>query len=680
MVKVTINGKILEVEEGLSLIQACELAGVEIPRFCYHEKLKVAGNCRMCLVEVEKMRKPIASCAMPVSEGMVVHTDSELVKKAREGVMEFLLINHPLDCPICDQGGECDLQDQAMLYGKGCSRFEENKRAVQEKNMGPLIKTFMTRCIHCTRCIRFAEDIAGTEELAAFGRGENMEISTYLEKAVSSELSGNMIDICPVGALTSKPYSFKARSWELNKTESIDVSDAVGSNIRIDSRGNEVMRILPRLNDNINEEWISDKTRFMYDGLKNQRLDRPYVRVEGKLLPASWEEAFTVLTKKIKQLHPNEIAAIAGDLADAESILMLRDIMKSLGSTNIDSMQEGINLDTSHRCSYLFNSSIAGIEQSDLCLIIGANPRYEATMINARIRKRWLQGNYDVYSIGEELDLTYPVENLGEDPKILEEILDGKHQFSQVLKNSKYPMIILGYGALKRQDCQAILYIISKIVTKYNIVKGGWNGFNMLHRCASTVAALDLGFVPGEDGKNVEQILESVSNREVKFIYLLGADDIDTSKLREDSFVVYQGHHGDKAASIADVILPGAAYSEKNGTYINLEGRAQKIRKSIQPPGEAKEDWSILMQLANYLKIKLPYTCEDDLAKYLAKESPSFANIGHLSKVEWHSFGKKGKLLDQNIKSLKINYYLSNVICRSSRTMAKCADQFGMQE
>ena len=652
------------------------MADVEIPKFCYHDRLKVAGNCRMCLVEVEGAKKLVASCATPISGGMVVHTDSEKVKKAREGVMEFLLINHPLDCPICDQGGECDLQDQTMAYGKGDSRFSENKRSIEDKDIGPLIKTHMTRCIHCTRCIRFSNDIAGTKELAAFGRGETMEVSTYLQHTVTSELSGNMIDICPVGALTSRPYKFKARSWELVKTESIDVLDAVGSNIRVDSRGSEVLRILPRLNEDINEEWISDKTRFAYDGLKNQRLDRPYVKIDGKLTPVSWEEALSFIKDKVKQVKADEMAAITGDLVDSESILVLRDIMKSLGSPHIDCMQEGAKFDFRHRCSYIFNSSIAGIEKSDLCLIIGANPRYEATMINARIRKRWLQGNYKIYSIGEKLDLTYPVQHLGDNPKRLSEILQGKHKILNALEKAKYPMMILGYGALQGEDWQEMLYVCNNIANKYGFINDDWNGFNVLHRSASRVAALDLGFVPEKNGMHVDQILNATNNHSIKLLYLLAADEIDTTTLRNDCFIIYQGHHGDKSALVADVILPGAAYTEKNATYVNLEGRAQRTRKAVHTPGEAKEDCLILMLLANNLDIKLPYSNKEEFENKLTKEVSCFRNIGSIVKAKWQDFGIKGNLLDKRIKSLKMNYYLSDSICRASKTMARCVDQF----
>jgi NADH-quinone oxidoreductase subunit G len=671
MPKLVINGKTIEVEQGLTLIQACELAGVEIPRFCYHEKLRVAGNCRMCLVEVEKSPKPVASCAMPVAEGMVVHTDSPLVKKAREGVLEFLLINHPLDCPICDEGGECDLQDQTLMYGRGTNRFAENKRAVEDKYMGPLVKTQMTRCIHCTRCIRFVSEIAGVEELGAVGRGEHMEVTTYVEKSITSELSGNLIDICPVGALTSKPYEFKARSWELRKTESIDVLDAVGSNIRIDVRGKEVMRILPKLHEDINEEWISDKTRFAYDGLQNQRLDVPMIKVEGKLQPTSWPEALKFLKQHLKSIVGNEIAAIVGDLVDAESIMVLKDIMLALKTPHIDCMQEGAKVDYSHRANYLFNTSIAGIEQSDLCLLIGANPRYEATLVNARIRKRWMRGNYPVYSIGSRDDLTYNVNNLGDDPKILQDIISGKHPLTKRLQNAKNPMLIIGSGALMRDDYNVILYLCSEIAKKYGFVKENWNGFNILHTAASRVAALDLGFVPQKGGMYTREILEAAKKQKIKAVYLLGADEIDTEKLK-DTFVIYQGHHGDKSAHIADIILPGVAYTEKEATYVNLEGRVQRTNAAVWPHGEAKEDWLVLKMVADILNIKLAYQTKDELRKKMGKVSSTFNIYDKVVSEKWYGCGIKGELLNQPVTSRKFNYYFTDPICRASKTMAKC--------
>jgi len=672
MINVIINNKKLQVEEGSSIIQACEKAGVEVPRFCYHEKLKVAGNCRMCLVDVDGRNKPVASCAAVVHEDMVVRTNTPVIKKAREGVMEFLLANHPLDCPICDQAGECDLQDQAMKYGSGSSRFFEDKRAVQDKYMGPLIKTHMTRCIHCTRCIRFATDIAGVEEIGAFGRGEEMEVSTYVGKAITSELSGNMIDICPVGALTSKPYAFKARSWELKKTETIDVSDAVGSNIRVDTRGMEVFRVLPRLHENINEEWISDKTRFSYDGLRNQRLDRPYVRVGGVLKPSTWEEAMSLISKKISRLKGKEIGAIIGDMADAESIMVLKDIMKHFDSPNMDCLPDGIHMDIKNRSSYLFNTTIAGIEESDLCLIIGSDPRHEATMVNARLKKRSMVGGFKVFSVGNSVDLTYPVQHLGADVSILEEIAKGKHKISSALKAAKKPMMIVGYGALSRNDSPAILKLCDKILSQYKFIQKDWNGFNVIHTAASTVAALDLKFVPQLGGMDAKNIINSVVNNDLKFLYLLGADGISTANIKNKSFIVYQGHHGDRSAHVADVILPGAAFTEKDATYVNLEGRAQRTRICTNPPGNAKEDWVILKDIADQIGIKLKYTNKSELHESMCKISPSFCELDSVSREVWGGCGVKGKVSDEKISNIEMNYYMSNSICRSSKIMASC--------
>jgi len=673
MVEIIIDSKNIHIEKGSSIIQACEKSGIEIPRFCYHEKLKVAGNCRMCLVEVNG--RLVASCAMEVSEGMVVDTKTENVKKAREGVMEFLLINHPLDCPICDQGGECDLQDQAMKYGKCSSRFEEDKRSVKDKYFGPLIKTQMTRCIHCTRCVRFATDIAGVEEIGTFGRGENLEISTYLTKTITSELSGNLIDVCPVGALTSAPYAFKARSWELKKTETIDVSDAIGSNIRVDSRGMQVQRILPRLNEDINEEWISDKTRFFYDGLSNQRLDRPYIRSGNYLKEATWEDALDLIKVRAKGLNGDQMAAIAGDMADCESIMVLKDIMDYLGSPNIDSVPNGVYLDSRSRSSYLFNTSIAGIENSDLCLLIGADPRHEATMINARIRKRWLRGGYKIFSIGQKLDLTYPVELLGSDPKILESILKGEDKCVPALKSAKRPMMIIGYGALSREDADHILYLCSKIAEKYGFIESEWNGFNILHRSASIVGALDLKFVPGPEGMRTGEIINATISNDIKFLYLLGADDIDVRNLKNSSFIVYQGHHGDKSANIADVVLPGAAFTEKDATYVNIEGRIQRGRLCVDRVGQAKEDCAILLEVAAKLGVKLKYQTKEELRKAMCLVSKNFSNLDNISKNKWVGCGKKGRLNSDKISSLPNNYYTSNVICRASKTMADCVDK-----
>ncbi len=670
MPKLTIDGKEIVVEEGATVIQACEQLGIEVPRFCYHPRLAVAGNCRMCLVEVEKSPKPVASCAMPASDNMVVHTNTPMVKKAREGVMEFLLINHPLDCPICDQAGECDLQDQAMAYGKGKSCYKEEKRAVEDKDFGPLIKTHMTRCIHCTRCVRFATEVAGVEDLGAAYRGENMEIMTYVEKTISSELSGNIVDLCPVGALTSKPYAFKARSWELEKTESIDVLDAVGSNIRIDSRGIEVMRILPRLNEDINEEWISDKTRYACDGLSRQRLYNPYIKKDGKLAKASWEEAYDLIKEKLKLLQGKEMAAIAGDLIDVESMYALRDLMKKLGCKNIDCRQNKEKIEGKNRADYLFNTTIAGIEESDFCLIIGSNPRKEAAVLNARIRKSFLK-DMKVALIGPRFDLTYDYEYLGEELKILEEILAGKHPIVNVIKQAKKPMLILGEQVLTLEDGEQIFKLVKQIAIKHGFVKEGWNGYNYLNSKAARVGGLDIGFVPGKGGYSVEEILKEP----IKFIYLLGSDEIDFNNLK-DSFIVYQGHHGDKGAHIADVVLPGCAYTEKNATYVNLEGRVQRTKRAVFARGEAKEDCQIIIDLAAYLGIELGFSNLIELRTNLGNEFPHFKELDKISKSEF--------ILDEseyNCKTIAIgyndkSYYLTDPISRASVTMAKCVSAF----
>ncbi|WP_020593660.1 NADH-quinone oxidoreductase subunit NuoG [Kiloniella laminariae] len=675
MPKLTIDGKEIEVANGLTVLQACELAGAEIPRFCYHERLSVAGNCRMCLVEMERAPKPIASCAMPVGEGMVIKTDTDLVKKARKGVMEFLLINHPLDCPICDQGGECDLQDQAMAFGLDHGRYKENKRAVKEKYMGPLIKTIMTRCIQCTRCVRFSTEVAGIEEVGLLHRGEKVEITT-LEKAVNSELSGNLVDVCPVGALTSKPYAFNARPWELKKVNSIDVMDALGSNIRIDVRGREVLRVLPRIHEDVNEEWITDKTRYITDGLKRQRLDRPYVRVDGKLRAASWDEAFAVIKDKITGLKGTEIAALAGDLCDAESMLALKDLMANLGSENIDCRQDGAKLDASSRADYLFNSSIAGIEEADAVLIVGSNPRWEAALINTRLRKRFLTGALKVGVIGEAVDLTYDYDYLGAGPDTLKEVAEGKNAFAKVLEGAKKPMIILGMGALARKDGAGVFALAKKISKKFDLVHEGWNGFNVLHTAASRVAALDLGFVPGKKGLDVEATLAAAEKGKIKAVYLLGADELDVSKLK-DAFVIYQGHHGDKGASVADVILPGAAYTEKNGTYVNTEGRVQLGRLAAFPPGEAREDWTIIRALSEQVGEALPYDNLGQLRQRLIEVNPVFAAVDQIGQSDWNDKASdKGEISSDPFVLAIENFYMTDPISRSSETMSACTAQF----
>ncbi|MEK9945276.1 MAG: NADH-quinone oxidoreductase subunit NuoG [Alphaproteobacteria bacterium] len=675
MATLTIDGKEITVEDGLTVLQACEEAGAEVPRFCYHDRLSIAGNCRMCLVEMEKSPKPIASCAMPAADGMVIHTNTPTVKKAREGVMEFLLINHPLDCPICDQGGECDLQDQAMAFGRDRNRFEENKRAVKDKNIGPLVKTIMTRCIHCTRCIRFATEVAGVEELGATGRGEETEVGTYVEKALSSELSGNIIDLCPVGALTSKPYSFTARPWELRKTETIDVMDAVGSNIRVDARGREVMRVLPRLNEEINEEWISDKTRFACDGLQRGRLDKPYVRQNGKLVPASWVQAFDAIANELDGLDGAKIAALAGDLVDAEAMMALKDLMDAVGAPNIDCRQDGAKLDTTVRAGYLFNSGIAGIEDADALLLIGSNPRWEAPLVNARIRKRWLQGDFPVAAIGVPHDLTYPVEQLGTGPDALQALLAGGG-FADTLKGAERPMIIVGQGALARTDGDKVLHAARALAEAVGAVTDSWNGFNVLHSAAARVGGLDLGFVPGAGGLDRQGILDGAANGAIEVVYLLGADEIDMAPLK-NAFVVYQGHHGDAGAAQADVVLPGAAYTEKPGTYVNTEGRVQRAFRAAFPPGDAREDWAIIRALSERLGKPLAYDSLEQLRARLVAVAPTFGDLDARPQAAWGDFGAAGDMEVQPFAPAINDFYLTNAVSRASETMHSCADTYG---
>lgn len=672
MPNLKVNGKDVTFDAGMTILQACEIAGEEIPRFCYHERLKIAGNCRMCLVQVEGgPPKPVASCAMPAAEGMVVHTNTPMVKKAREGVMEFLLINHPLDCPICDQGGECDLQDQAMAYGRGVNRYNENKRAVPEKYLGPLITTFMNRCIHCTRCVRFIDDVAGVSELGAVNRGEKMEITTYIDKSLTSELSGNIVDLCPVGALTSRPYKYRGRPWELRKTESVDVLDAVGSNIRIDSRGKEVMRILPRVNEDINEEWISDKTRYAYDGLKLQRLDRPYIRKEGKLVEASWDEALKLVAERLTKTKPENIAALAGDLVDCESVYALGELLDQLQVFHRDCRQDGAKLDPSKRVSYLFNTTIAGIERADVCLLIGTNPRIEAPILNARIRKAQLQNGLKVGLIGARAELTYQYQDLGDSPEVLQQVLEGDHEFASLLKEAKNPMLILGMSALKRHDGHSILAAARQIAENCQMVREDFNGFNILHRAAGRVGALDLGFVPKDKGKNTKEIIHACTKGEIEVLYLLGADEIPVEQLGK-VFVIYQGHHGDAGAHRADVIFPGAAYTEKNATYVNTEGRAQHAYLATYPLGEAKEDWNIIAQLSHYMSIEPAYKNIEDIRKLMAGVSPVFSQIGQVTKAPWADFGHKGVLASEPFIQDIESFYRTDVISRISRVMAQC--------
>jgi NADH-quinone oxidoreductase subunit G len=695
MAKLIIDGKEIEADPGLTLLQACEMAGAEIPRFCYHERLSIAGNCRMCLVEWVGSPKPQASCALQVRDipanrdgtPAKINTNSPIARKAREGVMEFLLINHPLDCPICDQGGECDLQDQAMGYGRAAfNRYREYKRAVEDKYMGPLVKTSMTRCIHCTRCIRFATEVAGVPDLGATGRGEDMEITTYLEKAIGSELSGNVIDLCPVGALLSKPYSFTARPWELRKTESIDVMDAMGCNIRVDSRGREVMRFLPRVNEAVNEEWLGDKSRFVWDGLKRQRLDQPYVRRDGTLRPASWAEAFDVVASKLKATAPEKIAAIVGDLAAVEEIKALKDLMRSFGVKNLDCRQDGAKLGATSRQGYLFNTTFQNVEAADALLLIGTNPRWEAPVLNARIRKTWLNGNLKIANVGAAYDLTYPVQQLGASPSVLEEIAAGTHAFASVLKDAKRPMLVIGQGALARNDGAAILNLASRIASATGMIgpagtstEGGWNGFNVLHSAAARVGALDAGFVPEAGGRDVAGILDGAGKGEIEFIYLLGADEIDAGWLGR-AFVVYQGTHGDAGAHRADVILPGAAYTEKSGLYVNTEGRVQLANRATFPPGSAKEDWAILRALSDVAGKRLPYDDIEALRRAIIAEAPLFGmrdvappSTGADPGI-WNAIGVEGAVdAHRPLESAMGDFYLSNPIARASETMAECS-------
>jgi len=686
MPKLTVNGTEVEVPAGASVLQACEEAGAEVPRFCYHERLSIAGNCRMCLVEMERSPKPVASCAMPAGDGMVIRTDTDMVKKAREGVMEFLLINHPLDCPICDQGGECDLQDQAMAFGQDSSRYDENKRAVEDKYMGPLVNTIMTRCIHCTRCVRFSTEVAGVTDMGLLGRGENAEITTYLEKALDSELSANVIDLCPVGALTSKPYAFVARPWELRKTETIDVMDALGSNIRVDARGSEVLRVLPRLHEEVNEEWISDKTRYACDGLKRQRLDQPYLRKDGKLQPVSWDDVFAAIAAKLKGLKGAEIAAVAGDTVDVESMFALKGVMTALGSPNLDCRQDGAKLDATTRAGYLFNATIAGIEEADAILIVGANPRWDAAVLNSRIRKRWLAGGLKVGVIGAPVDLTYKYDHLGAGTQTLTELADGKNAFASVLKDAKRPMIILGMGALIREDGAAVLATARKIAESTGMLvpaskdeEGNevpaWNGFSVLHTAASRVGGLDIGFLPGKGGADVAGMLDGASKGAIKAVYLLGADEIDTQRLG-DAFVIYQGHHGDRGAHRADVILPGAAYTEKDGLYVNTEGRVQMGLRATFPPGEAREDWAIIRALSAHLGAALPYDSLEQLRAALRKSNEIFTEIDIAPEAAWGPFGTEGAMSETGFGTTVENFYMTDPISRASQTMAECTEVF----
>ncbi|NMN68114.1 NADH dehydrogenase subunit G [Candidatus Pelagibacter ubique] len=666
MLKLKVNEIDVEVEEGLTVLQACEKAGIEIPRFCYHEKLSIAGNCRMCLVEIEKSPKPVASCAMPATEGMNIKTNTEFVEKARKGVMEFLLANHPLDCPVCDQGGECDLQDQSMFYGVDKSRYKENKREVSEKNMGPLIKTQMTRCIHCTRCVRFATEIAGVPEIGAIGRGEEMQITTYLEQSMESELSANVVDLCPVGALTSKPYVFEARPWELKKTESIDVMDAVGTNIRVDTYGWEVKRILPRINEDINEEWISDKTRYACDGLLNQRLDTPYIKYNGKFEKASWNEVFNIIKSKLKNVDKDKICGIAGDLVNMETLYIFKEFFnKTLGSYNIESRTDHSYLNPEKRENYLFNSKINGIEEADFIFMVGSNPRYEATILNARIRKAYLQNKTKIVSFNNIGELTYPYESLDGDIENIKKIIENNHEISNMIKNAKKPLIIFGQSSLKSESAKYIFESIKTFLEKNEKISKEWNSLNIISKNASTVGSFDLGVYKTEDGSN--EVLKNLENHVFEIVYLLGVDNLKLEKKNE--FIIYQGSHGDKGAEIADIILPGAAYTEQNGYFTNLEGKLQKAYKASYPPEEAKEDWLIINELAEVMNHRKLFNDKDELDSSMLNQINLF--------IEKNNSIKSSNLENLEFKQeiLKIDiedYYYSNAIARASKTMLEC--------
>ena len=663
MLKLKVNDIEVEVEEGLTVLQACEKAGVEIPRFCYHERLSIAGNCRMCLVEMEKSPKPIASCAMPAADGMAIKTNTPNIEKSRKGVMEFLLANHPLDCPVCDQGGECDLQDQSMFYGIDKSRFKENKRAVPDKNMGPLIKTQMTRCIHCTRCIRFATEIAGVPELGAIGRGEDMQITTYLEQSVQSELSGNVIDLCPVGALTSKPYVFEARPWELKKTETIDVMDAVGSNIRVDTYDWEVKRVLPINNDDINEEWISDKTRYACDGLSNQRLDTPYIKYNKKFEKASWNEVFKIIKSKIENTDKEKICGFVGNLVNMETSFIFKEFFdRTIGTKKYESRSFNCFTDTSVRENYIFNSTINGIEETDLILLIGTNPRFEATILNARIRKAYLNNNTKIFSLNDVGDLTYPYKSLDGKTQTIKDIIENKNEISKDIIKSNKPMIILGESLLRSKSAEFIFYSLKEFLLNNNKFNNEWNPFNILSTDATTVGNLDLDII---DEKN--ELLENLNENKFEIVFLMGQDELNFKK--KDEFIIYQGSHGDKGAEMADIILPGAAYTEQSGHYTNLEGKIQKAHKASYPPGEAKEDWQIINELAELMNNRKLFNDKEELEN-------SMFNYLNLKKEKHQSelINQKDQknFENENLEIKLKDYYFSNVIARSSKTMLDC--------
>lgn len=672
MIEVIIDGNPVQIESGSSILQACESVGINIPRFCFHERLSVAGNCRMCLVEIEKSPKPVASCAFPTMPNMKIFTNSPMVKKAREGVMEFLLANHPLDCPICDQGGECDLQDQSMVFGSDRSRYAEVKRGVMDKNLGPLVKTVMTRCIHCTRCVRFSQEVAGVPMLGAVGRGNAMEIGTYVEAVLNTEMSGNVVDLCPVGALTNKPYAFTARSWELRSTPSVDVLDGCGANIKVDTRVGEVMRVQPRLNEAINEEWISDKTRYAVDGLKRQRLDLPMMRVNGQLSPVSWTDALTAAADAMGGVPATQIGAFAGPLVEIEALVCLKELINSLGSTATSSTAAGTQ-SADLRPSYLLNSTLAGIEAADALLMVGTNPRVEAPLLNSRLRRMVIHADLPVGVVGPAADLTYDYEHLGASADSLGALASGSSPFAATLKAASRPALLVGQGALQGTDGAMVNALTRQIATKTGVVGNGWNGFCVLQHTASAAGALDVGFVPGPTAAPLDKL---------KVVYLLGADEVEPPK---DAFVIYQGHHGDKGAHAADLVLPGAAYTEKSGTYVNTEGRVQRTARAVDPPGDAREDWSVLVALSHSMGKPLPYTSLVEVRRRMAAISPHLAldetavqpSSIELTNVMLGSASPSGSPSSTPLKSIITNFYMTDPVSRASATMAKCVEAFG---
>lgn len=667
-IEVFVDGYPVKIPKGMTVLQACEVAGVDIPRFCYHSRLSIAGNCRMCLVEVEKSPKPVASCAMPALPGMKIKTDTPIAKKAREGVMEFLLMNHPLDCPICDQGGECDLQDQSMAFGSDRGRFTEVKRSVVDKNLGPLVKTVMTRCIQCTRCVRFATEIAGVQDLGMLGRGSGEEIGTYVEKLMTSELSGNVIDICPVGALTSKPFAFKARNWELKGTETIDVTDAVGSNIRIDSRGPEVLRILPRLNEDINEEWISDKTRFCYDGLKRQRLNDPMIRgADGRFQAVSWRDALAMVGEVIHKVAPEEIVGVAGKLSDAESMMAFKDFLNRMGSNNVMCEGNGKHPNADLRSGYIMNTGIAGLEKADVFLLVGTQPRVEAAMVNARIRKTVRATKAKVGYVGPPTNLNYDHEHLGTGPQTLTELAEGRHPFCSTLKNAKNPAIIVGAGLFERDDLDAIFSAIETIAKYGNVVRPDWNGYNVLLLHAAQAAALDLGLVP--------QSPDSIKS--AKFVYLMGADDVNLKDIPDDAFVVYQGHHGDRSVYRANVILPASAFSEKEGTYENTEGCIQQTLPAVPTVGDARDDWKIVRALSEAAGVQLPYDSVEGIRSRIQTVAPNLMSMDDREPATFSTTTMRPnvnrKISPNDFGTAVENFYMTDAITRASKIMAQCS-------